>query len=147
MEQEGCRMYSHPHKEDLKWMDYVPPLIRSETLFNRIKTYRVYRKNEEMDHIQGHFSDSFHEISIEIDLFQASGEILGTNVEFCRAPGKACFENKIHSDKWISKNIYQINKKQIISWFGGREGCYHLAEMVLDIRRLMNRMMTGGYDD
>ncbi|MBN7773947.1 DUF2889 domain-containing protein [Clostridium aminobutyricum] len=138
-EENGCRMYSRPDKMDLKWMDYVPPLMRKINLFNRMKNYRVYEKNKEFCVMTGSFSDSFHEINVDIIFSQSSGNIVTANIEFCRAPGKACFENAIHSNKLLGENMYQVEKKQVVSLFGGAEGCYHLTEMILDMTNLIKR--------
>jgi hypothetical protein len=133
LEENGCRMYSHIDPKDCKWMDYVKPKEKQRNLFNRFKTYNIARNSEDKIVARASFSDSYHELNIEILFLEESGIVENCQICLSRAPGKACFENKCHETQLVGKNIYHLKKTDIIKLLGQSEGCYHLVDITADL--------------
>lgn len=134
IENDGCRMYSASRKafrkEDKKWMDYVPDNFNRELLFFRRKTYEKIFGESDVKYLLK-LNDSYHEMNIEI--FTNADKICKSmNISVIRAPGVACFTNKINESKLIGHKLTEINKKWIIENFGKSDGCYHIVELLTD---------------
>lgn len=138
LEKNGCRMYSHITADDKDWLDYADPRCRKKNLFNRIKSCHVVDYGAKTNVARGMFSDSYHELNIEIGFHEETGIILSCEIFFSRAPGKACFGNQIHKVMLIGKSIYEMQKIDVIDLLGRGEGCYHLVDITLDLLRLVN---------
>lgn len=165
LEQSGCRMYSHPDPADLRWLDYAPPGPRRHALFHRLKSVQILESGgqcaascaaqtdagqegqspaEEGGEssvtmngfvCRGDFIDSYHEISIQL-ICDSQGIIREAQIQFLRAPGKACFENEGHAFTLPGHSIYDLKSADIIELIGGEDGCYHLVEILKDMRTL-----------
>lgn len=132
LEKNGCRMYSFPSPENLRWMDYVPQIQRDNHLFHRVKSVSVF-KGDGRAVYRAELTDSYHEIRMELLCDKISGRIYHADISFFRAPGEVCFEAASLSHNLLGKNIYSMSKKEIIDTVGGGEGCYHLVEILKDI--------------
>ena len=132
LEENGCRMYTHPDPEDLRWLDYVPPGRRERSLFHRLKNSRIMRCGGELV-CSGDFTDSYHEISLEMACDEESGAIGRCGIRYLRAPGKACFCNDVHAQELIGRNLYEMTGRDVLDLAGRSEGCYHLVEILKDI--------------
>ncbi|MCB6993526.1 DUF2889 domain-containing protein [bacterium 210820-DFI.6.37] len=132
IEEQGCRMYSQPHEEDPRWMDYIPQYRRRRTLFNRIKTLRVEGDGAGCI-CRGMFSDSYHELNAEIFCDRKSGVVSECKLAYLRAPGRACFDNVLCGKELEGKNLYTVSKEELLWIFGRSAGCYHLVELMKDL--------------
>ena len=137
IEKDGCRLCRYPSPEDKRWMDYIPQKNREKTLFNRHKTSTIIKRENTLECISV-FIDSYHELNLIIYCNAKTGIISDCEIEYSRAPGAACYTNKTHSYKLKGKSIYKLTKKEILSFFGFSEGCYHLVEMASDICRILS---------
>lgn len=139
---QGCRMYSQPHEEDLRWMDYIPQYRRKRTLFNRVKTLLLEGDNHSCL-CRGMFSDSYHELNAEILFGRESGIVTACRLQYFRAPGRACFDNMLHGAELEGRNLYTISKEDLLQIFGRSSGCYHLVEIMKDLTAQV-RAAAGG---
>ena len=132
VEEGGCRMYTHPDPTDVPWMDFVPRGPRNDNLFNRGRHYLIMEAGDGQIEIVGGFHDTYHELALKFNLKDLTGIISRCEIGFARAPGCACFDNRIHAEKFVGKNINVLTKKEIIGMAGGSEGCYHLVDLLSD---------------
>lgn len=140
LEEDGCRYYSKKRADiksnDPKWMDYVPDNFSKTDLFHREKIYGAVVEDGKLL-AMGYLNDTYHEMGISLHL-NLSGEILDFNIDFFRAPGKACFTNNENNDALVGNNISQITKKDIIRALGGTDGCYHIVELAIELIGVIN---------
>ena len=132
LEENGCRMYSHPDPEDFRWLDYAPRGERKRALFHRLKNTRLMRADGKLI-CSGDFMDSYHEISLEMECAAESGVIEDCWIQYLRAPGKACFSNDTHGKSLIGRSLYAMTGRDAVDLAGRSEGCYHLVEILKDI--------------
>ena len=134
IEENGCRMYCNKHQDDLEWTEYASPLDRKENLFNRSINSKWFELDDKNIFAVGTFSDSYHELHVNLKM-KNHEQIETCEIEYKRAPGKACFENYIHQEKLKGKYLKELDKKTIISMFGKSQGCYHLVDLLLELSR------------
>lgn len=132
LEENGCRMYSHPAAEDLRWMDYVPQIQRQQYLFHRLKSAEIFRNGGSIV-CKGTLTDSYHEIAMKLVCAGNCGTIQQAEIMYYRAPGKACFDNRKLAQYLLGKNLYVMNSMEAVGIVGRSEGCYHLVELLKDI--------------
>jgi hypothetical protein len=132
IEKNGCRAYTYPNEADLRWMDYIPHGPRKDNLFNRGRHYLMMETGEGQIEIVGGFHDTYHELGLKMTLKDLSGIVSRCEIDYARAPGSSCFNNRIHADKFAGKNITAMTKDEIIRLAGGGEGCYHLVDLLSD---------------
>lgn len=140
-EKDGCRMYSNPAPSDLRWMDYIPQHRRTGILFNRIKNLQIAGEGRRWI-CCGFFSDSYHQLNVEISCKKEDGTVTACDVEYFRAPGAACFDNRVHGIRLEGKNLYTISKKELVDLFGRSQGCYHLVELTADLAEQIQAART-----
>ncbi len=132
IEEKGCRMYSHPHRDDLRWMDYIPQYERKHLLFSRYKNIEIKKAGNAYEG-RARFIDSYHELYADCCCDEKTGDIEIFEISYCRAPGKCCFDNSIHSGELLGRNIFRLTKGELVEIFGRSEGCYHLVELSKDL--------------
>lgn len=136
LEKNGCRMYSHPSAEDLRWMDYIPQYDRKHMLFSRFKNFEIERSGD-LCRGRGRFIDSFHELYVQADHDCRSDLLENCEISYARAPGAACFSNASHVEKLEGMRLSELTGRNIVDMFGRSEGCYHLVEILKDLFKLM----------
>lgn len=138
LEKNGCRYYSEEMAfmrcDELKWMDYVEDRFQEHILFQRQKTYEIIDNPKENGYkIVAVLKDTYHEISIDL-MCDENYIVVDGDISFVRAPGKACFTNRENVKFFRNKSLGDMTKSEIIENFGGRCGCYHVVEMILEIK-------------
>ncbi len=134
LEENGCRMYSNAHPDDLPWMTYAGPIDREQNLFNRFKRVNFVPSGEHL-HVNASFSDSYHELQLQLTLGKKDLEVLHCHLDFIRAPGHACFDNHVHCEKLVGSSLAKMTKRDLVQIFGGAQGCYHVVDIMLDVYR------------
>ncbi len=143
LEENGCRMYSNIHPDDLSWMDYAGPISRKYNLFNRFKRVYIKKigKGERVEfNVMASFTDSYHELVVDMVMMGKEMMVEKCEIDFVRAPGVACFQNGVHGENFIGKKFALLDKKQIIESFGKSQGCYHIVDVMLDVYRKIKEM-------
>ncbi len=136
LEENGCRMYSHPSEDDLRWMDYIPQYERKHMLFSRFKNFEIEQEGDCCKG-RGRFIDSFHELYVQVRCDRSSGVIKKCDISYVRAPGAACFSNDSHGKKLEGMKLSELTGRHIVDMFGRSEGCYHLVEILKDLFKVM----------
>lgn len=141
LENNGCRMYSYPSENDLRWMDYIPQYERKRLLFSRFKNFEI-EQNGDLCKGRGRFIDSYHELYAEITFDSNSGLLGKCDISYVRAPGESCFSNASHGRKLEGTKLSELTDRHIVCMFGRSEGCYHLVEILKDLLNLL-RQISG----
>ncbi|NPV73624.1 MAG: DUF2889 domain-containing protein [Pelotomaculum sp.] len=127
----SCRYYSNLDRVINSWFDYIGYNLRENNLFNRNKSFTVYNDNGRF-YATGHFSDSFHEVGVQLSFNGLDGKIVSCRGDYLRAPDAVCFENISLLDSFIGRSINGINKKEVAKIAGGPSGCFHLVDIIYD---------------
>lgn len=139
LEKNGCRFYSDSRKEmrrsDPEWMSYVPDRFKEKILFEREKIYK-HESDAAGEYVMGHLSDTFHEMKVKLRIGDA-GDVKDMEIVFLRAPGRACFTNHENVANFRGENFLEIEKKDLIKYGGGCEGCYHIVEILEELQIFM----------
>ncbi|WP_449240292.1 DUF2889 domain-containing protein [Desulfoscipio gibsoniae] len=126
----SCRYYSNLDKVSQSWDDYAC-YMRSGNLFNRFKSYSVYATPDFSYHVIATFSDSFHELSIELDI-EKNMVITGAGGTLLRAPDKICKEAAVFLQQLPGHTTTSLSKKQVAALLGKGNGCVHIIDTVYD---------------
>ncbi len=144
LEENGCRMYSNVDPSDLPWMEYAGPLSRKINLFNRFKRATLIKKENGDINISASFTDSYHELIVELALIGQDMVVENCDIQFVRAPGVACFHNSVHGQHFVGRKMKHLNKRDLIESFGKSQGCYHIVDVMLDVYRKLQEMKGEG---
>lgn len=128
----SCRYYSSLHRVINGWFDHVGDYMRDHTLFNRYKSFAVYGQTDGSFLAASSFSDSFHELNVQLSFNGTKGTITDCKGTFLRAPDLVCFENTNHFTSLMGKSVVGISKKEVAKAMGGPNGCFHLVDIVYD---------------
>lgn len=137
----SCRYYSNLDRVTRSWFDHVGGFLRSGCLYNRCKNSAVYRRSEGGLTATGNFSDSFHELGVNLSL-NGEGVAAACSGNFLRAPDRVCFENAGHLDYLTGKKISAMSKKAVAEGLGGPQGCNHLVDLVYDIGKAVASVLV-----
>jgi len=124
-----CRYYSNLDRVTKVW-DYSD-YTRTSILFNRFVSQTVYAHADGGYRVAATFSDSYHEMSVELDtdsklvITQADGILL-------RAPDEVCMEANVFLKQLESYDAKDPVKKEIAEVLGKGNGCVHLIDTVYD---------------
>ena len=130
----SCRYYSNLDRVTTSWFGHVGNHDRQGCLYSRCKSCAVYRRPAGGLAAAGSFSDSFHELGVNLTLDE-EGIVTAARGNFLRAPDRVCFENAGHLDYLSGKQIAVMNKKVVAEGIGGPQGCNHLVDLVYDLGR------------
>ena len=92
----------------------------------------VYQQTDGSFFSTGSFSDSFHELNIQLSFDGMEGMITSCKGTFLRAPDVVCFENSNNLEPFIGKSITELSKKEVAKIIGGPDGCFHLVDIIHD---------------
>ncbi len=124
-----CRYYSNLDRVSKTW-DYSD-YKRTSILFNRFISQSVYAVPGDGYRVVATFSDSYHEMSVELDtennlvITRADGILL-------RAPDNVCMEANVFLQQLAGYDANNPVKKQIAVVLGQGDGCVHLIDTVYD---------------
>lgn len=129
----SCRYYSNLGRVKRKWSEYVRERERRNILFNRYKTISLFKINGCAYQICGSFSDTYHELGIDMTVGAGDFRIKNTSCWLLRAPDPVCFES---SGLTAGLENFPLrprpSKKEIAAVVGGPQGCAHVVDLVFD---------------
>lgn len=126
-----CRYYSNLDRVTQGWYDYIGYSERRGSLFNRIKTQHLYL-NGDYYLLTGNMTDSFHGVSVELELEKDKYKVKSARGELVRAPDPVCAEAVDLMAGLAGKELAGLKKKDIAQRMGGGNGCIHLIDLVFD---------------
>ena len=130
-----CHYYSNLDRVTKQW-DYSE-YTRTSVLFNRFVNQAVYIVQEGGYFVIASFSDSYHEISVELSL---TDELVITKAEgtLLRAPDEVCKEAVLFLKKLNGYAGIDPVKKQLAELLGLGCGCVHLIDTVYEALQAAN---------
>lgn len=140
---DSCRYHSQPEKEVQSGREFIGEYVRSRSLFNRYKNYALSEEDEGACVLRGSFCDNYHEICAELRFDPEDGRIEKADSQFIRARGPVCFEMDALSGVLAGESVYDLNKKKIAGFLGGRCGCDHLVDIFSEMTRCATRHRAG----
>jgi hypothetical protein len=127
----SCRYYSNLDRVTQGWYEHVGCITRTGSLFNRMKTQVLYLQDNSYL-LAGHLNDSFHGVSVELELEKDSFMVKSARGDLLRAPDCVCGEAAGLMKELEGKNLGGIKKKDIARLLGGGNACVHLIDLVSD---------------
>lgn len=127
---DSCRYYKRENMGKNHWFAYIGGHRREINLFNRYKSMTVYRRTDGSMFATGSFSDSFHELNVQLSF--DGDRITFCKAAFLRAPGSICIESSELLGPFTGKSIAELNKKEVAKIIGGPDGCIHLVDIIYD---------------
>ncbi|AGL01583.1 DUF2889 domain-containing protein [Desulfoscipio gibsoniae] len=132
----SCRYFSNLEKVSKSWDEYVY-YMRTGNLFNRFKAQSVYAVSGGGYHVVATFSDSFHELSVILDM-DNNLVITGVLGTLLRAPDEICREATIFLQHLQGHDASNLGKKQVAALLGKGDGCVHIIDTVCDALMAVN---------
>ncbi len=139
----SCRYYSNLSRISLRWPDYVCKIRPCDNYFNRSKIYSIYKRPGGMRAI-GIISDTFHEISVSMDL-RGEGLVTGCSGSFLRAPDLVCIENISLLEQFQGTVFPGCHKKEIARVIGGAQGCVHMVDLLSDMEKTTTYVLSSSF--
>jgi len=130
-----CHYYSNLDRVSKQW-DYSE-YTRTSILFNRFVSQSVYTLPGGGYRVVATFSDSYHELSIELDM-DTNLNITKANGKLLRAPDDVCMEANVFLQQLEGYDANNPVKKQIAVVLGQGNGCVHLIDTVYDALEAIN---------
>ncbi len=137
----SCRYCCFHDRTERSWFEYIGDYKRKHFLFNRNKTVIISRQDDGSISAAGAFIDSFHELSIRLVFDEKNGKIISAGGNFLRAPDKVCFENESHLLLLTGNSVFDLRKKEVAAVAGGKEGCFHLVDIVTDVLNAVRKVL------
>jgi hypothetical protein len=126
-----CHYFSNLDRVTQGWYDHIGYSERRGNLFNRIKTQYLYL-NGDSYLLTGNMTDSFHGVSVELELEKDKYKVKSARGELVRAPDPVCAEAVDLMAGLAGKELAGLKKKDIAQRMGGGNGCIHLIDLVFD---------------
>lgn len=134
---DSCRYYSNLNRISLRWPEYIAKIRPGDNYFNRSKTCSIYKQPGGV-RATGILSDTYHEISVTMDL-DREGQVTGCTGSFLRAPDVVCFENISLLKRFSGAVFPGCHKREIARIIGGAQGCEHLVNLLSDMEKTIAR--------
>ncbi len=138
----SCRYFSHLDRELYTWFEYVGDYIRENNLFNRNKQYSITEDKAGTIYVTGSLIDSYHEMNAEFSFSKENKIIEKCFIQMPRVPGPVCSEISESAKNLIGIRLDSVVKKNITEILGGSEGCFHLVNIVYDMIRATQIIMS-----
>lgn len=124
----SCVYYSNLDRLQQRFMEYVKDQRRGSNLFHRYLLTALDLTEEKME-IRGHLLDSYHEMSLVLQLDQDSVIRKATGT-MLRCPDPVCREALPRLDSLEGTPLSTTDSKRYITTCGGPSGCTHISHLV-----------------
>ncbi len=106
---------------------------RKRDLYNKYLHYAIMDKEEGVYRAAGSYSDSFHEMDIELT-YDEEGIIRSFDMTAVRVPFAPCRElDHLNPEEVIGLNLRTMKKRDIGKVLGGAPGCFHMVDIMAAI--------------
>jgi hypothetical protein len=137
-----CRYYKRENMGNNPWFAHIGDHRRDKNLFNRYKAAAVYRRTDGSLLATGTFSDSFHELNVQLSFDR--DRVTSCKAAFLRAPGPVCAESSGLLGPFTGKSIGELSKKEVAKIIGGPNGCIHLVDIICDTLTAAGAAVSAG---
>ncbi|MCF8011507.1 MAG: DUF2889 domain-containing protein [Clostridiales bacterium] len=128
----SCRYYSNIHRAGGCWSEYVGRSERDGVLFNRFKSQHVYEFKPGVFFIAGNLNDTFHEMSLGLNIEANAGRVLAAEAQMLRVPDIICRESIEYLTELEGAYLEKLSKKDLAGLMGRDQGCVHLIDTAYD---------------
>ncbi len=128
----SCRYYSNLDRVETGWFEHVGEEQREGNLFVRFKTQTFYSLGEGAYLLTGNLSDSFHQVSVNLELAAEDWRVIRAAGTLHRTPDKVCREASGFLQELVGTGLKGLGKKEIAGLLGKGQGCVHLIDLVSD---------------
>ncbi len=134
----SCRYYSNLDRVETGWFQHVGEEQREGNLFVRFKTQTLYSLNEGTYLLTGNLSDSFHQVSVNLELNADDFRVVRAAGTLHRTPDKVCREASGFLQDMVGLGVKGLDKKVIAGLLGKGQGCVHLIDLVNDAVQILD---------
>lgn len=132
----SCRYYSNLDRVKQHWYEHLGTTERGGILFSRFKQQTLYRVNSGNYFLQGTLSDSFHELSVSIELDEEK-KVVNLEGKLLRCPDQICRESTVYLPQLKGKLLSGLTKKEVAHDLGKNQGCVHLIDLTNDLAQTL----------
>ncbi|MDA8233433.1 MAG: DUF2889 domain-containing protein [Clostridia bacterium] len=126
--QNACVLYSNLDRVEQRFMDYVKDHQPGRNLFHRYLTTSLDISGEKSQ-ICGHLMDSFHEMTLSLNLDQ-DYQIQKASASMLRCPDAVCREALARVPGLEGMDLTTGELKRYHEKCGGSTGCTHIGQLV-----------------
>ena len=141
--QESCIYYSNLASIKKRFMQYIQPKHRTTQLFSRYRNVAVYILGTENQQINCNFSDSFHEMALNLTCHGNEHQVLNVEGWMLRCPDQVCRQSLPNLQGLVGLSLTGAKEKQILTLSGGSQGCTHLGLMTVDAAKALQAAFTA----
>lgn len=126
---DSCVFYSNLDRVTHRFAEYIKDQRRGSNLFHRYLLTAIEEIPGGSSEIRGHLMDSYHEMSIALQLDQAF-QVSKASAVMLRCPDSVCREALERLDRIKGMFLNTADMKRYQTTFGGASGCTHIALLV-----------------
>lgn len=139
----SCQYYSNLDLVKTRFMEHIQPQERSNYLFTRFRHTAVYQSKPERWQISVNFSDSFHEMTLNLGCRGDDFQVLEIDGAILRCPDRICTKAVSHLEGMVGLALAGAREKDILRATGGGVGCSHLGYMAADAAKAVRAVSAA----
>lgn len=138
----SCVYYSNLDRLGQRFMDYVKDQERGSNLFHRYLLTAIEDVPGENLEIRAHLMDSYHEMSIVLQLDQVL-QIRQASATMLRCPDPVCREALARFDGLKGLTLTAAEMRRYQSICGGASGCTHITHLVQEAAYTLDKYKSN----
>jgi hypothetical protein len=131
----SCRFFSNLDRVEITADNRTREFRPAGNLFVRFKNQNLYSLGEDQYLLTGDFSDSYHEVNVNLKLDGFTVE--KADGGFVRAPNPVCREAQVFLSSLHGIDLRDHSKKEIAGILGKGQGCVHMIDLVHDCAQML----------
>jgi len=136
----ACRPYNLRMPEVHEWPEYIGSTheYRLYDMYNKYLQATFWDNEDGTATGVGGYHDSFHEMNAKITYRLSDGVITDIDVTMVRVPFETCWDiNGSFAESLVGMSVNEISKRDVGKVLGGRLGCFHMVDAVIDMINLV----------
>ncbi len=139
--QGSCKYYSNLASVKTRFMEHIQPKQRATHLFSRFRNVVIYSLEPERWLINVNFSDSFHEMALNLSCRGQEYQVTEIEGSMLRCPDQVCQQAVSNLQEIVGMSLSGTKEKEILKITGGGQGCTHLGFMAVDAAKAVQAAM------
>jgi len=132
----SCRLSSNKDRQIKTWYEHIASRKwGDDTLFTRCKAAMVNSAEDGVLYACGEFTDSFHELGINLKV--SGGVVTSSSGNFLRSPDPVCEETMVLLEGLKGQAVESLTKRQVGGYVGGPQGCDHIVDLADYVLRVL----------
>ncbi len=139
-----CRPYALDPPSTHAWPEYIlsDSYCRARNLYNKYLHCAIMECGAETLTCIGSYCDSFHEMSVTMEISAVESKITGLSFLPSRVPFPRCHDfDESFAAGLMGRCAGSLKKKDIAAVLGGPTGCFHYVDIVTELCRLAGDMI------